>query len=84
MGTRYVAPCEWAFEVTFVLKTKAICTIYPRPSKRESFFDKDGYSKHLIGNAYSVVVVEMLVQPLTSLFATKEYNGYDYAHPWKT
>jgi hypothetical protein len=84
MGTRYVAPCECAFEVAFVLITKTICTICPRPFKRESFFNKDGYAKHLIGNAYSVVVVEMLIQPLTSLFATKEYEGYDYTHPWRT
>lgn len=52
-----------------------------------SFYDEEGYSKHLIGNGWSIPVVEHLLQPLTELFVSdslfKTYENYNYDFPWE-
>lgn len=46
-------------------------------------FDETDYGYHLIGNAYSVPVVEMLLRPLKHVFeAGGEYTGHQYEYYW--
>ena len=46
-------------------------------------FDETDYGCHLIGNAYSVPVVEMLLRPLNQVFeAGDEYKGHEYKYFW--
>lgn len=54
----------------------------PPTTQQPLFFNKDGYAKHLIGNAFSVPVVTMLLQPLKQLYPTRKYHGYDYQYHW--
>merc|ERR1740139_1006825 len=48
------------------------------------FFNAENYTKHLIGLAYSVPVVEHLLKPLQKLFSSKTYPRFAYEYPWKT
>ncbi len=51
-----------------------------------SFFAKDEYCKHLIGNGWSIPVVEHLLGNLREMFAEDalvSYQGYDTKHPWE-
>lgn len=50
--------------------------------KHELFFDAETYSKHLIGNACSVPVLEHLLSPLKDVCTVRYYNGFDYNYPW--
>jgi len=50
---------------------------------RPTFFDAEGYSKHLVGNAYSVPVVETLLQPLKKVFVQRSYQNYQYTYQWE-
>ena len=52
------------------------------PGKMTCFFDASEYAKRLVGNAYSVPVMEYLLKPLQQLFATHEYPPYQYAYEW--
>ena len=46
-------------------------------------FDEEEYGYHLIGNAYSVPVVEMLLRPLKKVYmAGDQYSGYQYQYYW--
>jgi hypothetical protein len=55
--------------------------------KNHTFYDEIGYCKHLIGNGWSIPVVEHLLQPLQDLFESESsfqtYEGYDYDYPWE-
>jgi hypothetical protein len=59
----------------------------PLEGKNElSFFTADEYGKHLIGNGWSIPVVEHLLGKLKDLFAEDalvSYQGYDINHPWE-
>jgi len=52
-----------------------------------SYYDEEGYCKHLIGNGWSIPVVEHLLQPLRDIFESESffqtYEGYDYDFPWE-
>lgn len=51
-----------------------------------SFFTEEEYGKHLIGNGWSIPVVEHLLGKLRDLFAEDvllPYHGYDKSHPWE-
>jgi hypothetical protein len=51
-----------------------------------SFYTKEEYCKHLIGNGWSIPVVEHLLGNLKGLFAEDAlmtYEGYTDAHPWE-
>lgn len=51
-----------------------------------AFFIADEYCKHLIGNGWSIPVVEHLLGKLRDLFADDaliSYQGYDTNHPWE-
>lgn len=50
------------------------------------YFDEDSYCKHLLGNGWSLPVVEHLLEPLQELFDKedlKTYPLYDYSYPWE-
>lgn len=55
----------------------------PDASKDPPFFNVDGYAKHLIGMAYSVPVVELLLEPLQQIFKIKEYKTFTYKYAWE-
>ena len=48
------------------------------------FLDRDGYCKRLLGNGYSIPVVEHLMRPLKDLFSEKEYSNADYRFTWQS
>lgn len=57
----------------------------PRPEnqKTQYYFTDNEYAKHLIGNAFSIPVVEFLVRPLKKLFKKRDYDDdYSYPYPW--
>mmetsp|Transcript_22249 Transcript_22249/g.34247 ORF Transcript_22249/g.34247 Transcript_22249/m.34247 type:complete len:599 (-) Transcript_22249:360-2156(-) len=56
----------------------------PQQSKKQiSHFNKEDYSKHLLGNTFSIPVVEHLLKPLSEVFASREYDRYDYKYEWQ-
>lgn len=49
------------------------------------YFNQKEYGKHLIGNGWSIPVVEHLLGKLRDLFDDDHlvtYEGYDYNFPW--
>ena len=50
--------------------------------KTQYIFNADGYAKHLLGNAFSIPVVEHLLRPLKQLYAEREYEAFMYDFPW--
>mmetsp|Transcript_2588 Transcript_2588/g.4979 ORF Transcript_2588/g.4979 Transcript_2588/m.4979 type:complete len:491 (-) Transcript_2588:471-1943(-) len=46
------------------------------------YFNCDEYSKHLIGNAFSIPVVEHLLTPLKKVFESCEYDNANYHFAW--
>lgn len=54
--------------------------------KSLSFYNEKEYCKRLIGNGWSIPVVEHLMKPLQKLFSSEslleDYEGYDYKFPW--
>ena len=56
----------------------------PKVNTVNNFFNHEEYGKHLIGNAFSVPVVEILVRELQTKFAKQEYSDYTYNYIWRT
>ena len=52
---------------------------FPQPQ----FYNADQYAKRLVGNAYSIPVVDIILRRLQGMFASKRYTGYTYAFEWK-
>lgn len=48
-----------------------------------SHFSAEGYAKHLIGNSFSIPVVQMILKPLQKIFENRQYPGYDYKLEWE-
>lgn len=48
------------------------------------FFTSEGYSKHLLGNSFSIPVLGHLLQPLQKVFQKKQYKGFRYQFQWHT
>ena len=51
---------------------------------QSEFFHGEDYAKHLLGNSFSIPVVEHLLTNLQDLFATRDYDGYNYHYRWET
>ena len=47
------------------------------------YFDSEGYCKRLLGNSYSIPVVEHLLRPLKDLFLQNENNNEVYSYIWE-
>jgi hypothetical protein len=56
----------------------------PQENKNLSFYKEDQYCKHLLGNGWSIPVVEYVLSELKGLFNVEETYGekYDYHYPW--
>jgi len=52
------------------------------PHQQGIYCDKDKYAKHLLGNAYSIAVAEVLLSPLKEICTLRRYEGYDYDFSW--
>jgi len=51
-----------------------------------SFYTEEQYCKHLVGNGWSIPVVEHMLAQLRDLFADdmlSPYPKYTYTHPWE-
>ena len=47
------------------------------------FFNEDQYCKHLLGNGWSLPVVEYILGGLEQICdKRRDYEGYDYNYPW--
>lgn len=55
-----------------------------RKGKTLYYYDCEDYCKRLLGNTYSIPVVEHLLRPLKLLFLEREYNGAMYKFVWET
>jgi hypothetical protein len=62
-----------------MLTATALCIVTPQPQ----FYTADQYAKRLVGNAYSIPVVDIILRKLQGMFASKRYEGYTYAFEWK-
>lgn len=51
--------------------------------KPKYFFDQEDYCKRLLGNTYSIPVVEHLMRPLQKLFLQREYSDAAYNFVWE-
>ena len=49
---------------------------------KKYFYDEETYAKHLIGNTYSVPMIEHLLSPLKVISSDRFYDGYDYKFSW--
>jgi hypothetical protein len=45
-------------------------------------YTEDEYAKRLIGNTFSIPVLEELLKPLQNVFTKANYDGYDYQYAW--
>jgi len=51
-------------------------------NKNEDFLTCEQYSKRLLGNGWSIPVIEHLLFPLQQIFPKREYADYNYVFPW--
>ena len=59
----------------------------PQESRQKlAFFKAEQYGKHLIGNGWSIPVIEYLLEGIVDLFAPGDlrmYEGYECTFPWE-
>lgn len=55
-----------------------------RKSLAPVFLTHEEYAKRLIGNVFSIPVVERLLEPLQSYFARESYDDYNYKYAWQS
>jgi hypothetical protein len=55
----------------------------PKVNTSSVFLEEQQYGKRLIGNAFSVPVVEILLRPLQTKFLKREYSDYTYNYVWQ-
>ena len=51
--------------------------------QKQPFFGCEDYAKHLIGNAWSIPVIEHLLKPLREICTQKRYMNFDYKYQWQ-
>lgn len=50
---------------------------------QREFFNKEDYGKHLLGNSFSIPVVQHLLERLiVTLFKSKRHEAFEYPFPW--
>jgi hypothetical protein len=47
------------------------------------YYHQDEYSKRLIGNAFSIPVIDIFMASLKSKFDKRSYKGYNYDFAWQ-
>lgn len=45
--------------------------------------NKQQYAKRLVGNAFSIPTMELLLRPLQTKFDSRSYRGFDYKYKWE-
>jgi hypothetical protein len=56
----------------------------PKVNTSAAFYNQEQYGKRLIGNAFSVPVLEILLRPLQTKFLLRQYQEYSYSYIWQT
>lgn len=74
---------EEAYDETAGMPFVRILMSPPEVTMNRDFFNAEDYSKHLLGNSFSIPVVEYLLTRLREVFASREYDGYDYKYRWE-
>ena len=54
----------------------------PLEAKKPSVYNEEEYCKHLIGNGWSIPVVEHILSGLRNICEERLYDGCDYDFPW--
>jgi hypothetical protein len=73
-------------EVSGCFYASCLCyfTFMADPYLQPSYYDRVMYSKHLIGNAFSVPVVEYLLGRLKEIFDQRDYGeAFNYSYCWE-
>lgn len=55
----------------------------PLVNQQRDFFTDEEYAKHLLGNSFSIPVVEFLLSKLKDLFGHRKYEGFEYKYCWE-
>ena len=55
----------------------------PQVKTVNDFFDQEQYGKRLIGNAFSVPVIEIILRELKTKFPARKYDDYTYQYVWQ-
>ena len=55
----------------------------PQVNTVNDFFDQEQYGKRLIGNAFSVPVIEIILRELKTKFPARKYDDYTYQYVWQ-
>ena len=72
--------------VRFYSSDYTICAKFqpPKVNTVDDFFNAEQYGKRLLGNAFSVPVVEVLLRQLQTKFSKREYKDFTYNYVWRT
>jgi hypothetical protein len=68
--------------VRFYHENFCVCVKLCLPDNSHVFFKQEEYGKRLIGNAFSIPVVEILLRELSTKFAQQNYTNYKYPYKW--
>lgn len=71
-------------ETKLLLKLGTVEKLANDDKKSLYHYDSDGYCKRLLGNSYSIPVVEHILRPLCGLFEQKKYSNADYCFAWQS
>ncbi len=50
--------------------------------QQDMYYGDEKYAKHLLGNAFSIAVAEVLLSPLKEICTMRRYEGFDYRFSW--
>lgn len=82
----YRKECQFKFKPNSEPPFFQLALSSPQEGKSQNFYMQDQYCKHLVGNAWSIPVVEHLLGRLVELFdnnVLSTYDGYADPHPWE-
>lgn len=75
--------CSDSNETKLLLKLGTVEKLKNDDKKSLYYYNSDGYCKRLLGNSYSIPVVEHILRPLCDLFPLKKYSNADYCFAWQ-
>jgi hypothetical protein len=83
----HFSECEFTFKKS-TLDDKSVTNVLQISSELEQKekpyrFNFDQYGKHLIGNSWSIPVVEELLSPLKDICEERQYENYNYRFYWR-
>mmetsp|Transcript_40219 Transcript_40219/g.84473 ORF Transcript_40219/g.84473 Transcript_40219/m.84473 type:complete len:292 (-) Transcript_40219:62-937(-) len=83
---KYFSACDYKFGYSYkdgMISVKFGTVDKNKKGKALYYHDCDDYCKRLLGNSYSIPVVEHLLRPLKDLFLQREYDNADYKFVWE-